>query len=217
MSDNNTAAAPEEDIPEALSGVPEEDEVGALKKKVEELSKRTADTYSAYQQGQEKISRLEKAMAERDKSPRPALLEENEELEQSIKYVIDSVKNKPTESERWIAAVGSAIPDINTLMEDEDFKRRAHEERERIGDKWQDPLMAIRTLSMLRADFLKDQALAGYEKTYQKTQAKAGAMEVPGGSSKSASREKPIDEAEAIRNMSAEDFARMRAKVLGYQ
>lgn len=207
----------EQAIEDEKSGKIEEvkvDELEQLRNDLSAANRRISDTYQSYLSGQERINSLEKALLEQSRqASRPAILDETEGLQDAIRFVAESVRNDPTEEDKWISIVARAIPEANQLMEDPTFAAAATAARSRVGERaWKDPITAIREIAHLKSEFLKQKAVESERQTREVSSSRTDAMSVPGGGGK-ARREAPVDEAKRIWDMSKEDFLNMTRKV----
>lgn len=196
-----------------------EDQLKEIREVNERLTKEARDNKAWATRNAQELARLKKDReAEERQRNRPAILDDVPGLEEAIKHTAAPAAAQP--QQQWGESVAKAIPDIDEHLADPGFFQKAQEIRSRLGEDWNDPLIAIRELSNARAEHLRESAVSkAVEQAKRDHAAKAkklGAMGVPGGSGKPAAAKTEEDEAERIRNMSNDDFDKLRRKALGY-
>lgn len=213
-------------IEQAIEEVPPEQNADIKEVKVDELeqlrndlaaaNKRINDTYAQYQAGQERISLMERAIVERERQAnRPPLLDETEGLQEAIKFVAQSERDKPTDDDRWTAIVARGVPGAAQLLNDERFYQAAQEARQRVGERaWKDPVVAIAEIGNLKAEYLKQRAIEEDRRARSQADDKTNAMDIPGGSGKAGRRDPPVDEVKRIWDLPMDEFRKMRDKVM---
>jgi len=179
------------------------------------------DTQRAFHDNAARVKKLEREAEERRRAEGNArvqpLLDANPGLKEAIEHIAAPAEAPPRN--RWQSDIQHAIPDIETLLADADFYKAAQARRDQLGDEWDNPLTAIREFSTLKSQHQSAQqskaAVEAARLAFQQKADKRPGMEVPGGSGgKGASKE--VDEAQQMRDMSDEDFRKMRARTLGY-
>ena len=144
---------------------------------------------------------------------KPSILNQHPELEQAIEYVNATPKKQDLD---LATILDRALPDLNTLLDDQEFKNKFFKVRDDSNGTWDDPLAAIRDVNSLIVTFEKDRAIADAQKDFAKREKKLTAMSVPSGSGGSSTPQKEINEADRIRDMPKSEFEAMRHKALGY-
>lgn len=170
-----------------------------------------------------KVKRLEKEAEEGKRAAtRPAILEANPGLEDAIKHVAGTRTESEADAKAaWLSTVSRAVPDVEQLLGDQAFHAKASARKAELGSEWDDPITAIRELSSLRTDHLSQKAsqaaVEAARKDFDTKSKKRNAMEVPGGSGgKDGADPKGEDAAKRYREMSKEDFAKERSRVMGF-
>src|SRR5258708_7149753 len=173
------AAAPDlsEDVKKAIA------EQG---QQLEKLNKSLRDTQRWGHENARMVKKLNAELeAERKARTKPAILDANPGLEEAIEHIAGP-KEAPADNGGWLRAVSKAIPDVESLLADEAFYKKAEGRKGELGAEWDDPFIAIRELSDLKTSHLRDKAVqAATEQARKDFEAKAKkrpAMEVPAGS-----------------------------------
>lgn len=205
---------------EKIEEKPVDDPVKELTAKVEKLDKALKDTQRWGHTNAAEVARLKKAAEDRERTEtRPALLDANPGLEDAIKHVAG--REKPKEApEEWLSTVARALPDVETLLSDQEFHAKAAARRAELGPAWDDPINAIRELSSIRTEHLSQKnataAVEAARKDFEKKAGKRTAMSVPGGSG---GKDAPPDQDDAVKRyqtMSTVDFEKERQRVMGF-
>lgn len=186
---------------------------------IEKLNKSVRDTRRWGHENALMVKKLNAELeAERKARTKPAILDANPGLEEAISHIAGP-KEVPADNGGWLRAVSKAIPDVESLLADEAFYKKAESRKGELGAEWDDPFIAIRELSDLKSSHLRDKAVqTATEQARKDFEAKAKkrpAMEVPGGSGGDMDNQKQIDEAERIRTLPKAEFDKMRSRVLG--
>jgi hypothetical protein len=119
----------------------------------------------------------------------------------------------------WADTVGNALPDLDALLTaSPELRTKAEAKARELGEAWNDPLVAIRELNALQIEHVRNgvatAAREAARRDHEQRHKKQTAMTVPGGG---ASRQAPpVDQAQRYATMSSADFAKERAKVLGF-
>jgi hypothetical protein len=170
----------------------------------------------------EEVKRLKKDAEDRKRhETAPEILKANPGLEDAIKHVAGARDDdaKPAPQEQWLSSVARAIPDVETLLGDQAFFAKAKAKQAEYGPEWDDPFVAIRELSELKAAHLSEKrvtaAVEHARKDFETKAKKRSAMEMPGGSGGKDSQDQ-TNEADKYRTMSKEDFEKVRSRVMGY-
>jgi len=220
---NGSAVKKIEEAPAATTSHDAKDDgaetAAQMAERLAKAEKALKDTQRWAHENAAKVKRLEREAEERKRlEMRPTILDANPGLEDAIKHVVEPAK-KQLPQEEWLQAVSHAIPDVETLLADPAFSKSAHEKRAELGVDWDNPLTAIRELSDLKANHLSNRntqmALESARKDFEAKAKKRNAMDVPGGSGGRDVTRK-TDEVQAVWAMSNEDFAKQRAKVMGF-
>lgn len=199
--------------------------VAELKARLEKAEKAIRDNKAWGTRNAQEVSRLKKEAEERKHRETLAedpVLKANPGLEETIKRVAKPAA-RPTEDDAkasWLDTVARAVPDVETLLADPAFHAKAAEKKTELGGEWDDPIIAIRELSSLRAEHLSQRnVLAAREEARKDFEAKAKkrtAMEVPGGSGGKDQAAGGDDAVKRFQTMSKEEFAKERSRVMGY-
>lgn len=193
-----------------------------LERELESTRKALSDTKTWASQNAAKVKRLEKEQAERDRrANRPQVLDDNPGLEEAVRYVTGApAAGKPAfDAETWANTVGTALPALDALLEQNpDLREKAAAKAGELGEAWNDPIVAIRELSALQIEHERNRVAAAAREAaardFQARRKQQTAMTVPGGG---ATRQAPAaDPANRYATMSSADFAKERARVLGF-
>lgn len=200
-----------------------EERLARLERELTSTKKALDDTKGWASRNAAEVKRLKKEQEERDRrANRPQVLDDNPGLEEAVRYVTGAPANgKPAahDPDAWADAVGTALPGLDALLEQNpDLTAKAQAKAKELGEAWNDPLVAIRELSALQIEHERARVAAAARdaaaRDFQKRKQQQTAMTVPGGG---ASRQAPpVDAAKRYETMSSADFAKERAKVLGY-
>jgi hypothetical protein len=190
------------------------------KARLEKLERALKDTQRWGHENAAEVKRLKKEAEERKHAEkRPAILDANEGLEAAIKHVAGNRERTEDPKEVWFSSVSRAIPDVDSLLGDQAFYAKAQQRKAEIGADWDDPLIAIRELSSMRTEHFTQKnvqvAVEAARKDFDTKSKKRSAMEVPGGSG-GRDTQPQEDDVKKWQNMSSEEFAKARSKVMGY-
>lgn len=212
--------------PAAATGDPKqetaEERFARLERELESTKKALNDTKGWASRQAAEVKRLRTEQEERDrKANRPQVLDDNPGLEEAVRYVTGApAAGKPAhDPDAWAEAVGTALPGLDALLEQNpDLTAKATAKAKELGAAWNDPLVAIRELSALQIEHERARVAAAARdaavRDHAKRKQQQTAMTVPGGG---ASRQAPpVDQAQRYATMSSADFAKERAKVLGF-
>lgn len=212
-----------DDMPTDPPKAPTEAErLATLERELESTKKALNDTKKWAGQSAAEVKRLKKEQEERDrKANRPQVLDDNPGLEEAVRYVTGApAAGQPAhDPEAWADTVGAALPGLDALLEQSpELRTKAEAKARELGEAWTDPLVAIRELNALQIDHIRaGQAAAAVEaarRDFEQRKKHQTAMTVPGGG---ASRlAPPVDASKRYETMSREEFAKERARVLGY-
>ena len=205
-----------------------------LEVKVKELEERLSTTGKALKDTQtwghklaSELKTVRKGLHEAT-TPKPELLKELPGLEEAIRHVSkpeedDTDLDPPKPENTWVQVVGTTLPDLDSLLADETFSTKAKELRTKYASIWGNPLLAVQHLSALRQEHITqkavDAAVKAHSSKLEQTQKKITGMEVPGDTGKSSGRGNASDlknDSQAVWNMTPDQFAKMKAKTLGY-
>jgi hypothetical protein len=198
---------------------PQEEDVATLKK-------RLADTQAWGHQKAQEAAEIRRELEDRRRRELEA------EVQPEVMGVVDKaiearqIRERQEQEKRMqdvLGAVNRAIPEIVELQADPEFgklvAKHVTEVRKTGDEPSTDPIAAIRAVNAARMEFLQDQARKAAEKAAQAAKtSKLSGMSVPGAGASSPKSEHGDwrQNPEAVRNMSAEDFAKLRAKALGF-
>jgi hypothetical protein len=188
------------------------DELQALKEQLAKQEKALKDTQRWAHKNSSELAALKREREELLKQQsRPAILDDNPGLEEAIKHIAT-----PTSNKGLVETLETALPQLDSLLDEEDFKKVFFAKRDESIDAWKaDPLSAVRDISALQTQYLQDKAVANAQKDFTEKKKKLSSMSVPGGSGgKGMSKE--VDEVKQVWEMSKADFDKQRAKVMGY-
>ncbi len=191
-----------------------DDELKQLKEALAKQEKIARDNHAAFTKRSQELARLQRKLEKEEREKlRPELLDAVPGLEEAIRYTTPTPKEEP-----WVDTVSRALPDIDSMLADPVFAQKVAAVKESIGEDWQDPLIAIRELSNARADYKQEQIITQVReqarKDYESRTKKLSGMSVPSGSGKV--QAKTEDDGSKYKTMTSEEFAKERAKVLGY-
>jgi len=198
-----------------------EDQIRELRESNERLEKQARDNQSWATKNAQELARIKKERDEQIRQQnRPKILDDVPGLEEAIRHTATPTAAAPPPEQAWGDTVVKALPDIDGLLADPGFFQKASEVRQKLGQDWNDPLIAIRELSNARAEHMRATAVSKAVEQAQRDHAakakKLGAMAVPGGSGKPGAAKTEQEEVERINTMSDEDFAKMVRKAKGY-
>lgn len=209
--------------PGAAAKTPTADErLAVLERELESTKKALNDTKGWASRSAAEVKRLKQEQEARDRAAnRPQVLDDNPGLEEAVRYVTGApAAGKPAhDPDAWAEAVGTALPGLDALLEQNpDLTAKATAKAKELGAAWNDPLVAIRELSALQIEHERARvAVAAREaaaRDHAQRKQKQTAMTVPGGGASRAPA--PVDQAQRYATMSREDFAKERARVLGF-
>jgi hypothetical protein len=196
-----------------------------LESELNSTKKALNDTKRWAQESNTRAKRLEQEReAERRAANKPEVLADNPGLEEAIQYVAgvpSSQKDATAKQDEWATAVGTALPDLDTLLDQSpELRAKAAAKRTELGEDWFNPYIAIRELGKLQAEHERASVAAAAQtqarQDFEKSKQKQTAMSVPGGGSSSRPPANPAADPARYATMSSVDFAKERAKVLGY-
>lgn len=157
---------------------------------------------------------------------RPEILELNPGLEDAIRHVTtapEPVQQDPEAiqqqlHQQYLDIVESAHPGIFAVNADKELVATVLKRKEALGDAWFDPLVAIREISDAKLELATKNA-EKRASAAASTKTKMSAMSIPGPGGSGTQKQpanKDEEEVNRIRNMSPEDFAKERRRVMGY-
>jgi hypothetical protein len=231
----------EEETPETdvEPETPDTSAVDPLQEYKAEMEKRYASTEKALKDTQKwghslatTVKELKKQLETATAAQRPALLDQVEGLQDAIDYAVKSQQTPKEEDfsppsfeppkNNWVDTVSAALPDMDAMLNDPELNAKALELQKNHASEWEDPVKAIRYLSNLRTEYLTQkavrEALAATSAKQIETQQRKDGMRVPSGGAKAAGRVQVdlINDADAVNNMTPEQFQKLRARTLGY-
>jgi hypothetical protein len=213
-----------------------------LAAKMAEMERQIASTGKALKDTQKwghglstKVKELQKQLETATTAQRPALLDQVEGLQDAIDYAVNTklpkvednidmpvFEDEPEKNITWVDTVSAALPDLGAMLNDPDMKAKADALRQSHASEWDNPVAAIRYLSQLRTEHLTQkavrEAIAATSAKHIEAQQRKDGMRIPSGGARSASRGSIdlINDADAVRNMTTEQFQKLRSKTLGY-
>lgn len=222
------AQATEGQKPEEGQSVTTEATDKPLEEDVATLKKRLSDTQAWAHQKAQEAAEARRALEERRR----------QELEAEVQPEVLGVVDKAIEAREIRArqaqeqqmrnvldAVHRAIPEAVELQSDPEFgkfvAKHVNEVRKSGDEPSADPIAAIRAVNAARTEYLQDQARKAAEKAAAAAKtSKLSGMAVPGAGASSVKSDAAAADwkqnPEAVRNMSADEFAKLRAKALGF-
>jgi hypothetical protein len=197
----------------------EPDPIEKLTRELESTRKALNDTKAWGTKNAQALREFERKreLQEREAS-RPQILEANPELEAAIRHVTSDPKpqiERENKQESWKEMVRGAIPDIDELLNDEEFQKALTERKSKSEGGWESPIEAIRDMTAeIRARderIIAKRFLAESKKLGEKT-----AMSVPSSGGKTTVTQSDDDaEVKRIKNMSSAEFAKEVKRVKG--
>jgi hypothetical protein len=197
----------------------EQDPVEQLRKELESTRKALSDTKAWGTKNAQALREFERQQEmTRREAERPKILEANPELEAAIRHVTSDPKpeiEREQAQEDWKDTVRSAIPDIDELLNDEEFQKALTDRKNQSQGGWENPLEAIRDMTAeIRARderIIAKRFLAESKKLGEKT-----AMSVPSSKGQTSVSQNDDDaEVKRIKNMSPAQFALEVKRVKG--
>lgn len=222
------------------TNTPAEDGVQA---KIAEMERQIASTGKALKDTQKwghglstKVKELTQKLETATKAERPALLDQVEGLQDAIDYAVKAAIpanqevddfTPPTIDEppknTWVETVSGALPDMEAMLNDPELNAKAKALQALHSNEWSNPVVAIRYLSNLRTEHLTTkavrEAIAATSAKQIESQQRKDSMRVPSGNGSKAGRSGTIDlvnDADAVRDLTHEQFTKLRSKTLGY-
>lgn len=198
-----------------------DDAVDETAQRLEKLEKALKDTQTWGHRNAAEVKRLKEEAENRKRvETRPAILDANPGLEDAISHVAGKPKENNQE-QVWLDSVGTAIPDLETLLSDASFEQKIKARRGEVGSDWSNPLIAIREIADLKVSHLRDRAVSvaseQARKDFEQKAKKRVGMEVPGGSGgRDTGKGADDSEVKRFQNMTKADLEKERARVLGY-
>lgn len=228
----------------AASPVPDEvkKQLDSLQQQLDESNARQVETRNwATRVGQQ----LRDYQTQVKAGDKPVLLDDLEGLQEAVDHVItervgaddglDFPGDEPAvqeyTAEQWLGIVHTAMPDMDELMKDDGLMKQVEDAKGKMGEDWQNPLLAIKAMSDLRSNHIFQQrvgeAVALAIKEHGKTQARSDAMVLEGAGAGGGADMGPdtatrppvegdpkVNDAKHFTSMSDEDFERERVRVL---
>lgn len=212
----------EEPKQETAAGDPDE-RFARLESELASTKKALNDTKKWAQESRAVAKRLEQERErERREAMKPEILVDNPGLEEAIQHVAGvTSKSAVANQDDWATAVGTALPELDQLLaENPELASKARAVAQSLGDDWNNPYVAIRELGKLQAEHMRAgvsaAAAAQAKQDFERRQQKQTAMSVPGNGGTARPAAEAKDDPNRWATMSAADFAKERAKVLGY-
>jgi hypothetical protein len=213
-----------------------------LAAKMAEMERQIASTGKALKDTQKwghglsaRVKELQKQLETATTAQRPALLDQVEGLQDAIDYAVNTklpkveddidmpvFDDEPKKNVPWVDTVSAALPDLDAMLNDPELNAKAKALQQAHASEWDNPVVAIRYLSQLRTEHLTQkavrEALAATSAKQIEAQQRKDGMRIPQGGARSAARGTVdlVNDAEAVRNMTPEQFQKLRSKTLGY-
>lgn len=153
----------------------------------------------------------------------PQVLRDNPGLDEAIRFVTGAPApgQHQHDPEAWADAVATALPNLDGLLEQNpELRAKAEAKARELGASWNDPLVAIRELGVIQLEHERSRVSAAAadaaRRDFQQRQQKQTAMQVPGAGGAARPNTQPRDDAGRWATMSSADFAKERARVLGF-
>lgn len=213
--------APEPEAPKTDEAAPEVDELTTLRQEKAKLEQQVAANKAWATKEAQRRAQLEREWEEQQrKATRPAILDEQPELADAIKHVVnDPAPRRQVEDahQTWLQTIEAAHPGIFAADADPELVDALVAKRDASGDAWSDPMVAIRDIAEEKVAFAERQAIKRYE-VEAKAKAAKNAMSVPGagGSPARVPKDTSQEEADRWKNMSDADFDKAVKKVKGF-
>lgn len=202
-----------------------EERLARVERELESTKKALNDTKGWASRTAADLKRTQREQAERERLANPPqVLRDNPGLDEAIRFVTGApAAGQPAayNPDAWADAVATALPNLDPLLEQNpDLRAKAEAKARELGPSWNDPLVAIRELGALQLEHERSRISAvaadAARRDFQQRQQKQTAMQVPGASGSSRPNTQPRDDAGRWATMSREEFAKERARVLGF-
>lgn len=206
-------AQPVEVEQEPAQAEPGQETLEQVRARLESAEKALRDTKAWGTRVSQEAAALRRAQEEAARAAlKPQILDVNPELADAIRYVATDdqmryQKEQANHNEAWGNIVRTAIPDIDQLLENEEFHQAMHELKAKV-EGWDDPIIAIREINAeIRA---RTVAQAQQAASVAKAEQKRSAMAVPtSGARQSLSSDSgEADLMRKLQSMSSADFAK---------
>ena len=197
------------------------DEMAAMRERLERAEKQAADNKAWATKEAQRRAELERQYQQQQReASRPAILDENPDLAEAIKYVAnDPAPRQQAESahETWMHTIESVHPGIFAADADKELVDALVAKREASGDAWNDPLVAIRDIAAEKVAHAQRQTEKRFQVEAAAQKAKS-AMSVPGtgGGGKREAVDPQAEEANRFKNMSDAEFDKEVKRVKGF-
>lgn len=223
------AAAEATQTPAAATPAPASTEPPAVET-LEELRTRLAKTEKALKDTQAWGTKSRQLLAEIERerqqaqreANRPAILEDNPELADAIKYVTSDpapAQQAQRQQQDWQSIIEAAHPGIFDVSIDPELEAALVAKRDSMGDSWADPMAVIREITAEKVAHAERQVGKRFAIESAKL-AEKSAMGVPGagggGAAARAASNPDLEAVQRIQNMSDADFAKEVRRVKGY-
>ena len=209
------------DEPKPESITPEKSEMELMKERLERAEKMAKDNQAwATKAAQEAAALRREREAQQRAASRPAILDDNPELADAIRYVASDPTKANQEAEarsNFHEIVNTAHPGIFDVSIDPELEKSLMVRLGALGDQAQDPLVVIREITEEKLLHAERQIGKRFAAESAK-QSKISAMSVPGagGGASRTSIDSDLEAVQRIQKMSDADFAKevRRAKGL---
>lgn len=193
-----------------------------LKERLAKAEKALKDTQSWGTKNAQQLAEMRRAQeqAQRDAS-RPAILDENPDLAEAIKYVAnDPAPRQQAEAARatWMQTIEAAHPGIFAVDADPELIDALVKKRDESNGEWDaDPMVAIRDIAAEKVAHAQRQTEKRFQVEAAAQKAKS-AMSVPGtgGGGKREAVDAQAEEANRFKNMSDAEFDKEVKRVKGF-
>lgn len=202
-----------------------EERIARLERELESNKKALNDTKGWASNTAAELKRMKKEQAERERLANPPqVLRDNPGLDEAIRFVTGAPaagQPRAHDSDAWADAVATALPNLDGLLEQNpELRAKAEAKARELGASWNDPFVAIRELGALQLEHERGRISAAASdaarRDFQQRQQKQTAMQVPGAGGAARPNAQPRDDAGRWATMSREEFAKERARVLGF-
>lgn len=201
-----------------------EERIARLEQQLASTNKALNDTKGWASRNAADLKRIQKEQAERERAANtPQVLRDNPGLDEAIRFVTGAPApgQQQHDPDAWANAVATALPNLDGLLEQNpELRTKAEAKARELGASWNDPFVAIRELGALQLEHERSRisvaAADAARRDFQQRQQKQTAMQVPGASGSSRPNTQPRDDAGRWATMSREEFAKERARVLGF-
>ena len=198
------------------------DPLEELRAKLEKTEKALKDTQAWGTKNSQRLAEIEREREKQQReATRPAILDENPELADAIRYVASDPAPKNEAQQRqdaWKSTVEAAHPGIFDVSIDKELETALMTRLGALGDAVHDPLVAIREITAEKIAFTERQVSKRFAIESAKL-AEKSAMSVPGAGGGGAARQVIDPDAAAVQrinSMSDAEFAKEVRRAKGF-